>query len=77
MTALAGLAAYLDLAQVIGLNKSIRKHLKVRTGRQRWTDTQMVLALVLLNLAGGDCVENIKVVEADECDRCAVIMKRS
>jgi len=65
MTALGGLPAYLDLAQVIGLNKSVQKHLKVRSGGQGWTDSQMVLALVLLNLAGGDCVEDIKVVEAD------------
>jgi len=26
----------------------------------------MVLSLVLLNLAGGDCVEDIKVIEADD-----------
>ena len=66
MTALGGLPAYLDLAQVIGFSKSIQKHLKLRAGGQGWTDTQMVLALVLLNLAGGDCVEDIKVVEADD-----------
>jgi hypothetical protein len=66
MTALGGLPAYLDLAQVIGLSKSVRKHLKVRSGGQGWTDAQMVLALVLLNLAGGDCVEDIKVLEADD-----------
>ena len=66
MTALGGLPAYLDLAQVIGLNKSIQKHLKVRSGCQGWTDAQMVLALVLLNLAGGDCVDDIKVLEADD-----------
>ena len=65
MTALGGLPAYLDLAQVIGLSKSVQKHLKVRTGGQGWTDAQMLLALVLLNLAGGDCVEDIKVLEAD------------
>jgi hypothetical protein len=66
MTALGGLPVYLDLAQVIGLSKSVQKHLKVRTGGQGWTDAQMVLALVLLNLAGGDCVEDIKVLEADD-----------
>jgi hypothetical protein len=66
MTALGGLPAYLDLAQVIGLTKSVQKHLKVRQGGQGWTDAQMVLALVLLNLAGGDCVEDIKVLEADD-----------
>ena len=74
MTALGGLPAYLDLAQMIGLSKSIQKHIKVRAGGQRWTDTQMVLALVLLNLAGGDCVEDIKVLEADD-GFCEVLKK--
>jgi hypothetical protein len=74
MTALGGLPVYLDLAQVIGLSKSIQKHLKVRAGGQGWMDTQMVLALVLLNLAGGDCVEDIKVVEADD-GFCEVLKK--
>jgi len=74
MTALAGLPAYLDLAKVIGLSKSIQKHLKVREGGQGWTDSQMVLSLVLLNLAGGDCVEDIKVVEADD-GFCEVLKK--
>lgn len=74
MTALGGLPAYLDLAQVIGLSKSIQKHIKVRAGGQGWTDSQMVLALVLLNLAGGDCVEDIKVLEADD-GFCEVLKK--
>jgi hypothetical protein len=74
MTALGGLPAYLDLAQVIGLSKSVQKHLKVRAGGQGWTDAQMVLALVLLNLAGGDCVEDIKVLEADD-GFCEVLKK--
>ena len=74
MTALGGLPAYLDLAQVIGLSKSIQKHIKVRAGGQGWTDSQMVLALVLLNLAGGDCVEDIKVLEAGD-GFCEVLKK--
>jgi hypothetical protein len=74
MTALGGLPTYLDLAQVIGLSKSVQKHLKVRSGSQGWTDAQMVLALVLLNLAGGDCVEDIKVLEADD-GFCEVLKK--
>ena len=53
MTALAGLPTYLYLARVMGLGQSIQRHLKVREGSQGWTDSQMVLALVLLNLAGG------------------------
>jgi len=66
MTALAGLPVYLDLAKVIGLRKSIEKHLKVRKGGQGWTDNQIVLSLVLLNLTGGDYVDEVKILEADD-----------
>ncbi len=74
MTALAGLPVYLDLAKVIGLSKSIQKHLKVRENSQGWTDSQMVLSLVLLNLAGGDCVDDLKILEADE-GFCQILRK--
>jgi len=65
MTALAGLPAYLDLAHVLGLSKSVEQHLAVRAGRG-WTDAQMVTSLILLNLAGGDCVDDLDILEADE-----------
>ena len=71
---MAGLPVYLDLARVIGLSKSIEKHLKVRKGGQGWTDSQIVLSLVLLNLAGGDCVDDIKKLEADD-GFCKVLKK--
>jgi hypothetical protein len=74
MTALAGLPTYLDLARAIGLSKSIQKHLKVREGGQGWTDLQVVLSIVLLNLAGGDCVEDIEVLEGDD-GFCEVLKK--
>ena len=66
MTALTGLPLYMDLAHVMGLYKSIQKHLKVRKGEQGWTDSQMIIALILLNLAGGDCVDDLRVLEKDE-----------
>jgi len=66
MTALAGLPLYLDLAEVLGLSKSIKQHLKIRENSQGWTDSQVVLSLVLLNLAGGDCVDDLRIVEADK-----------
>lgn len=66
MTALAGLPAYLDLAQVTGLSKSIQKHLQVRKDTQGWSDTQMILSLVLLNLAGGDCMDDLRYLEGDD-----------
>jgi len=74
MTALAGLPVYLDLAKVIGLSKSIQKYIKVRANSQGWTDSQMVLSLILLNLAGGDCVDDLKILEADE-GFCKILRK--
>jgi len=74
MTALAGLPVYLDLAEVVGLSESVRKHLKIRESGQGWTDSQVVLSIVLLNLAGGDCVEDIKVLEGDD-GFCEVLKK--
>jgi post-segregation antitoxin (ccd killing protein) len=65
-TANAGLGLYLDLAFRSGLVESVRRHLSLRRGGQGWTDEQMVLALVLLNLAGGESVSDLEVLEADE-----------
>lgn len=67
LTALAGLPTYLDLAQAAGVRDAIRCHLGIRgEGSQGWTDSQVVMALILLNLAGGDCVADIDRLEADE-----------
>src|SRR5919204_5704900 len=66
MTALGGLPLYLDLAAVIGLSQSIEKHVRVRVGEQGWRDVQVVIALILLNLAGGEHVEDVRRLEEDE-----------
>ncbi len=66
LTSLGGLPTYLDLAASAGLLGSIDRHIGIRTGDQGWTDRQMILSLVLLNLVGGDCVEDIDKLEADE-----------
>ena len=59
VTGHCGLAVYLDLWQVAGLNESVARHLGANQGRQGWTNAQMVTSLVLLNLAGGECVEDL------------------
>jgi len=64
MTALAGLPVYLDLASVLGLGDHIRAHLHVKA--QGWTDEQIITSLVLLNLAGGDSVDDIRILDMDE-----------
>jgi len=65
MTGLAGLGAYLDLIEASGLGRAIERHLSQRSGGQGWTDRQVVTSLLLLNLAGGDCVDDLRVLEAD------------
>jgi hypothetical protein len=64
MTALAGLPIYLDLASVLSVGESIARHLHIKM--QGWTDEQIVMSLVLLNLAGGDSVDDLRLLEADE-----------
>lgn len=66
MTALGGLPIYMDMIQKVGLKRSITEHLSVRKDTQGWTDSQVVTSLMMLNLAGGDCVDDLKVLEADE-----------
>ncbi len=67
MTALAGLPPYLELAVVSGLTDSIRRHLRVCADQEQgWTDTQIVMPLVLLNVAGGSSVDDLNILEGDE-----------
>jgi len=63
MTALAGLPLYMDLASAMGTGESIEKHLHIK--HQGWTDRQTLLSLIMMNLAGGDCVEDLRKLESD------------
>ena len=54
---MAGLPVHLNLATVVGLGEIIEKHLQVK--QQSWTDRQTLLSLILMNLAGGDCVDDL------------------
>jgi Transposase DDE domain group 1 len=63
MTGLAGLPVYLDLMHAMGLPEQIGCHLQVK--QRGWTDAQMVLSLMLLNIAGGECVDDLSKVEKD------------
>ena len=40
--------------------------MKVKDGCQGWTDEQTVISLILLNLAGGDSVDDLRILEGDE-----------
>ena len=65
MTSLAGLPLYLDLAFALGIPENIDRHLMLRPS-QGWSDSRMVLSLMLLAIAGGDCVDDLRILEADE-----------
>src|SRR4030066_1602441 len=64
MTGLAGCPGYLDLLHAAGLSELIGRDLQVK--QRGWTDAQMVLSLMLLNISGGDCVEDLGKGEKDE-----------
>ncbi len=64
LTGLAGLAPCIDLACASGLFDSIRRNVDA-CGKQGWTDSQVVMSLILLNLSGGDCVDDLNRLEAD------------
>ena len=64
-TQFAGLAPFIDLIFSSDLHRSIQKHICARTDTQGYTDCQMLFSLILLNLAGGKCIEHINVLEND------------
>jgi Transposase DDE domain group 1 len=63
-TAFGGLPLYLDLIWRSGAAAAIRQYVCV-AGRQGWLDLQLVLAVLFLNLAGGDCIEDLERLEGD------------
>jgi hypothetical protein len=63
MTGLAGLPLYLEFAHVMGLRRLIASHVQARGGAQGRTDDQMIMALVLLNLAEADWRRLFRVVD--------------
>lgn len=74
MTGVGGIGLYLDLLSRSGMVGSIERHVSARKGGQGWTDVEMVLSLILLNLVGGDSVEDLQRLECDE-GLCALLSK--
>jgi hypothetical protein len=74
MTGVGGIGVYLDLMSRSGLVKSVERNVYARKGGQGWTDVEVVLSLVLLNLVGGESVEDVGRLESDE-GLCALLSK--
>ena len=66
MTGMAGLGVYLDMMHAAGLWESVRRHVGIKEMGQGWTDAQMITSLILLNVAGGESVSDLDVLESDE-----------
>ena len=64
LTGLSGLPLYLDLLHQMGLRESIESNIGVRAEGQGWTDSEIILSLIFLNLSGGDCVDDLRVIES-------------
>jgi hypothetical protein len=64
LTSLGGLSPYLEPIRASGLGAAIRARVRV-AGAQGWLDIQMVLAVIFVNLADGDSVEDLEQQEND------------
>lgn len=63
LTGFAGLPLYVELCKQSGLVEYIEQTLQTKT--RGWTDSEMILSLLLLNIAGGDCITDIDRLERD------------
>ena len=65
MTGLSGLITYVELMDAAGLRSSVERHVGLRECGQGWTDSQIITSLILLNLAGGESMMDMEVLEKD------------
>ena len=66
VTSYGGLPLIIDVLRSQGVDRSIRNHLHVRERACDHDDVAMVEALVLLFAAGGDCMDDMKMLAADK-----------
>jgi Transposase DDE domain group 1 len=65
VTGRAGLPLVLETMRALRLDQAIAQHLHVRERQSGYTEAEKVEALVLLLAAGGDCLDDIAVLQAD------------
>jgi len=64
-TRFAGLPVFFELGLVLGIKESVEKHIPCRRECDGWKAWEIIIALILLNLAGGEHIEDIEVLERD------------
>ncbi len=65
VTAVAGVLLYLDLLTKMGFSDMVQTHVCAKEGKQGWNDYRFILSIMLLNICGGDCVDDIAKLEND------------
>jgi hypothetical protein len=65
LTSRAGLPLVLETMRALGLPRAIRTHVHIRERQSGYTETEKVEALVLLLAAGGDCLDDVGILQAD------------
>ncbi len=65
VTGRAGLPLALETMRALGLEQVIRAQVRVRERQSGYTEVEKMEALVLLLAAGGDCLDDIAVLQAD------------
>lgn len=66
LSGLSGLPLYLEFLHTLQISSVFRRHLDVGVHESTvWKPSSIVLSLLLLNLAGGDHVEDLRILEGD------------
>lgn len=65
LTGWAGLPLVLETLRALGLDQAIAHHVRVRERQSGYTEAEKLEALILLLAAGGDCLDDIAVLQAD------------
>jgi hypothetical protein len=65
VTGLGGLPIWMEAIHQIGMKDWVEEHLHVRD-KQGWKDWQIVASILLLNIAGGESVDDLNILSEDE-----------
>jgi hypothetical protein len=66
LTVFGGIGPYLDLFKALGVARLLDREVGMSQGDQGYRDSEIGIALILLNIVGGECVEDIDRLELDE-----------
>jgi len=66
LTSFGGLTLLFDTMEAVRLEEEIGKHVRTKKRDRGFTEAQYVRSLIVLNAIGGECVDDLRHVQADE-----------